>query len=153
MLEMARKREIDYRTGRFEMGKSGNKGKEKSVWLTCEEVEEVLRGELGSLAKDGLDDRGGGGKGLEKQEQPMHSLQLSSDDLTIERPDTNSNSNNDLASRIPKDLRERTRRAARRLAARDLVVLLQGGKELPPGGAAGVMEVRLKEGTEVPARV
>ncbi|KAI9000124.1 hypothetical protein DFJ74DRAFT_775688 [Hyaloraphidium curvatum] len=119
MLHMAREREAAYRTGR-----AGRKG----AGVTCEEVEEAVRGLVGPVAADGTDE------GLDADGRLVGALDPSSPP-----PRTLS---------LPVDLRERTRQAARRLAGRNLVALYGNGRELPSSGAAGVMEVRIREGRE-----
>jgi hypothetical protein len=140
MLLMATEREQAFRSGRLRTEKKG-KG---SVFLTCEEVEAALASDFKSASSEpsGTDSERNMSLSDNQRVQGAETGVPAEDTKAFPAPDRRDR--RDASSAIS-DLRERTRRAARRLAGRDMVILLQNGRELPPSGAAGVMEVRIRE--------
>lgn len=111
----------------------GQKG--GSGWITCEEVEEAVKKELGS----------GGELRAADESKPQKATAEDTVNVVSVADSMPVGQSEGADARRPKldDLRERTRRAARRLAGKELVTLFQNGREIPPSGAAGVMEIRV----------
>lgn len=107
-------------------------------WVTCEEVEEIVMREW---------KEGGAKREEEVLDRSSESLSLEDEEGSIDGPPSSAGTEGMRSN--PTHIRERVRKAARRLTEEKIIKIWQLGKIVDPSFAKGIMELRGVEGLAV----